>query len=289
MQIYILLKDYKIETTKGTIILGKTGDQLLRSDFYESGFKYIIDSKIRDVDIDLFNEDGDTMDHYQYSVFNLDRPIRIKESSKNSNINTFVVKDEDVYLLSLDEKKLRSEIALEYVGDDSSDSSKSKIQSEDYNLNEENIYIMLESFGVECNKYKFANKGDLVISTGNYSNLFQFEVISASKSVKEDRLLNNGVFVVDKDKVLHLPNTFSDSKDMYLQRALKRLALHNNELSELERFERILAKVDIPENRKSEIYNSDNYEANKDFWNNLLSDSGVSIDDEDVFFDSFHN
>lgn len=285
MRIYILMKDYKIETSKGTIILGRIGDQLLQSGYYDSSFDFVNDYKIKGKD---FNIDV----HYQFSVFNLDRSFRIKKSNKNWNINTFIVKNDDVYLLDSNEIKLKVEMALEYSIEDTGIISAFESQSVDYGVERSKIYVMLEDFSIESNKYKIANKGDLVISTGNYSNLFQFEVMSASRSIKEDELLNKGIFVVDRDKVLHLSDTYYSTKvlkDSYLKRALERLSLHNKYLHELKKFETILDEEYISKNITSESDTSNSHESNEEFLNNLLNDYGVASDDEDAFFDAFHN
>ena len=284
---YVLTKDYKIKPAKATIVLGKSGDRLYRCWYYTSDFRFKIDAPSRDTpDIDL---------HYQFSVFNLDRPLsKLQENKKVWNANSFVVKADDVYKIEDTDFKRKKidEISRRFDLSETEYISPEEREVSDYFVDSKKLYLIEDDFSIENGKYILAKRGDVVISTGSYSNLTQFEVVSASNRIDNTKIINNGVFVVDKDKVLPIPVSYYmpiETRGKYWDFALDRLTYHINNVSELRQRSQELDQSMEEHFLKDEIrgYGPINTgDENKDFWLNAARDSGFDRGNLDAFFDA---
>lgn len=285
---YVLTKDYKIKTAKGTIVLGKSGDRLYRCWYYTSDFRFKIDAPSRDTpDIDL---------HYQFSVFNLDRPLsKLQENKKVWNANSFVVKADDVYKIEntdLKRKKI-DEISRKFDLTETDYISPEEREERAYFVNSHRLYLVEKDFSIENGELILAKRGDIVISTGSYSNLTQFEVVSASNRINKSEIINNGIFVVDKDKVLPIPISYNmslETRGKYWDYALDRLTYHNNYLNDLsQRSQELDRRIeeDLVKGESQNVFGPINTgDENKDFWLNAARDSGYDQGNLDAFFDA---
>lgn len=289
IELYILKKDYEVVSTDGTIILGKAGDQLARCYYYSSDFSSKYDhypiKKVREnISIDL---------NYQFSVINLDRKL-INDYPKWWNINSFVVKSEDVYRLSNADIKGKIEQAKKLNLEFSSYITSEEEAVCDYFIEQRNLFLVLEELNIEKGNHIIANRGDLVVSTGEYSNHCQFEVISATKKISEDKILNNGIFVVNRDKVVKLPisaNMSLEERGTYWEYAFKRLYYHNASIHEMinrtNMAEESIEEYLINEEMRGHEPRISTGNENEDFWNDTLDSMGYGPNDRDAFFDSY--
>lgn len=290
MNIFVLTKDYKIVTPSETIILGKAGDQVIGSGiFYNSDFTFMV------TEYNVKNRRGDIDLTYQFSVFNIDR-LNIKDLQDDGYCNkyTFVVKSEDVFLLNERDKKGQIEKAKKFKNFD--DGAIAGEEKSEYFVPRFNIYLLLEDFSIENEKYTLAKRGDIVVSTGSYSNLYQFEVISVSLEIGWNDIINDGIFVVNRDQVLPIPiqkNISQEVKELHWNYALQRLVAHEKNRSDSSTESQILQQRieddSIEYDHKGFSSRMSTGDDNEDFWNELLDSSGVPPGGEDAFFDSFHD